>query len=163
MICSSPRALCLLCCFYFFLTAHAAPLASFRGAYTAAKRLTVSPAPSCRHTADKQPSRRHTIPDCVNSVTERGFCVVVEVQFSGPQSAERPALLLTRLFQAGRVAVHPVALRRGRKRCAPAVKEQATAEKGDSCPSAAEVLRNSGKINERSHLPSTSLLGDFVA
>ena len=78
--------------------------------------------------------------------------MVVEVQFSGPQSAERPALLLTRLFQAGKVAVHPIALRRGRKRCSSSATKTeipASEDRGVSRLALAEVpRRSSGEVSD---------------
>eukprot|EP00752_Nemacystus_decipiens_P003691 g3401.t1 len=121
--------------------AHEAALASFRGAYTAAKRLTVSQVTRCRDETEKIQPRRGNSPGCI---AKRGSCLVVEVQFSGPQSAERPALLLHRLFQAGSVAVHPVALRRGRKRCSPAVDKDLGGEKDACVGDSVEVPASSG-------------------
>lgn len=142
-----------------FPTAHAAALASFGGAYTAAHRLAVNPAAGCRDETKYQSSCSRNIRSPDSTSSQRDCCVVVEVQFSGPQSAERPALLLKRLFQAEKVAGYPVALRRGRKRSPEAENKDVLGERNEESRASARVPKSSqqGKGNNRSLIPPVDL------
>ncbi|CAM9604262.1 unnamed protein product, partial [Hapterophycus canaliculatus] len=114
-------------------------LASFTDKYTAAKRLTIipvhaDPAGTIRKSADgssggtEGTSNTREAHAAIDAGGNNGCggdgdgdasnsgSVVVEVQFSGPQPAERPALLLRNLLGGKSVAAHPVLLRRGRSK-----------------------------------------------
>lgn len=97
-------------------------LATFTDTYTATTRLTVKPGaprgPVCRRkksgTIDATDNETTIKGDSANS-SSKTRSVVVEVRFSGPQPADRPALLLRSLLKGESVVAHPVSLRRGRQ------------------------------------------------
>lgn len=101
-----------------------AALATFTDTYTATTRLTVRPAaapcgPVRRRkkagTVDATDGRTTTKGDSEHNNSKKTRSVVVEVRFSGPQPADRPALLLRSLLKGESVVAHPVSLRRGRQ------------------------------------------------
>ncbi|CAB1102828.1 unnamed protein product [Ectocarpus sp. CCAP 1310/34] len=110
-----------------------AALATFTDTYTATTRLTVRPAsprgPVGRRNKsgliDETDSKTTTKGDSESNSSDTRS-VVVEVRFSGPQPADRPALLLRSLLKGESVVVHPVSLRRGRQ-----PKSMKAAAKGD--------------------------------
>ncbi|CAM9268369.1 unnamed protein product [Ectocarpus sp. 12 AP-2014] len=99
-----------------------AALATFTDTYTATTRLTVRPTtprgPVGKRkqygTIVETDSRTTTEGDSESSSSDTRS-VVVEVRFSGPQPADRPALLLRSLLKGESVVAHPVSLRRGRQ------------------------------------------------
>lgn len=147
---------------------HQSALASFNDKYTAAKRLTIIPAPADpnatpRERIDGTPSATaghnsrepHATADAGgnNGGGDGGGSsgiVVVEVQFSGPQPAERPALLLQNLLGGKSVAAHPVLLRRGRsKKPTEADAAAAGGRAGEGAGASVEVSRSTGKKRVR--------------
>lgn len=144
---------CLLSSFW---TGYDRPFESFKRTYTAVQRLTVRTVPICGADDETTVGPASCSHFRATSASRR-TCVVVETQFTGPQSAERPAILLGRLFHADRIAVHPVTLRRGRKRAPKIEEEKFPARDQNRAP--ADVHSTSGRRQILQSIPPSPLTG----